>query len=303
MGIHKMSRPKAVRTDSTERIARHNHAPRLAAATAIGLIATAGTANAQTPSPLAEWQYSAGVLLERLFEPQRPAWQIEVGPGATVQPLYDGARRYHVMPGPSIDIRYRDLFFASTGEGVGVNLLDGPNWRAGIAISYDLGRRAADDSAHLSGLGNIGIAPEVKLFGEYVVSKDLPIVMRADVRRSIGGSNGWIGDLGVYMLLPGSSETFFWFAGPSVTFADGRYMSSWFGVNPAQSAQSGYRTYGTHAGLKSVGFGLSAIWNFRQHWYLSADAAIEQLTGSAARSPITQHATNGVFNLSIDYEF
>lgn len=298
-----MSHQSALQMDADRRIVRPPDAIRMSAALVAGLLATAGTARAQTPSPLAEWQYAAGVPLEQLFEPQRPDWQIDIGPGITVQPLYDGARRYHVVAGPSVDVRYRDLFFASTGEGIGVNLLAGPHWRAGVAISYDLGRRAADDAPHLSGLGNIGVAPEVKLFGEYVVSKSLPIVVRADVRRSIGGANGWIGDIGAYMPLPGSSEKFYWFAGPSLTFADGRYMSSWFGVNAAQSARSGYRTYDAHAGLKSVGFGVSAIWNFRRHWLLSTDAAIEQLTGSAARSPITQHATNGVITVSVDYEF
>jgi outer membrane scaffolding protein for murein synthesis (MipA/OmpV family) len=276
----------------------------LAAATVVaGSAVIVGAARAQTPSPLAEWQYSAGIPLETLYEPEKSPWRIRLGPAASVQPWYEGASRYHVIAGPSIDIRYRDWFFASTGEGVGFNVLNGPNWRAGVAVSYDLGRRAADDPGHLSGLGNIHPAPEIKLVAEYVVSKEFPLVLRADIRRNLGGSDGWIGDVGAYLPLPGSSPKFFWFAGPSLTFADARYMNAWFGVNRVQAAQSGYRSYSANAGLKSVGVGVSAAWNFREHWFVSGNAAIEQLVGSAAHSPITQRATNGVFNLALNYQF
>jgi outer membrane scaffolding protein for murein synthesis (MipA/OmpV family) len=275
----------------------------LAVALTVGSAAMTTRAGAQTPAPLSEWQYSAGVPLERLFEPQVPDWRIRTGAAFSLRPRYDGADRYQLVGGPSIDIRYRDLFFVSTGEGVGVNVLRGPNWRAGLAISYDLGRRAADDPGHLSGLGNINPAPEAKLFADYVVSKEFPLVLRADIRRTLGGSDGWIADLGAYMPLPGSSEKFFWFAGPNLTFADSRYMNRWFGVSPTQAAASGYPVYRANAGLKSAGAGVSAVWFFRKHWFMTADVAFEQLVDSAARSPISQVSTNGVFDFSLNYQF
>lgn len=269
----------------------------------IVLGAFATTARAQTPSPLAEWQYSVGLPLEKLFEAPTPDWQARLGVGVTVRPRYEGAASYHALVGPSIDVRYRGLFFLSTGEGVGVNLLRTTHWRAGMAITYDLGRRAADDSSHLSGLGNINPSPEAKLFAEYAVSKEFPLVIRADIRRNLGGTAGWIGDLGAYMPLPGSSEKFFWFAGPNVVFADGRYMQKWFGVSDTQALQSGYPRFNASAGIKSAGFGVSAIWFFQKHWFLTTDAGVQQLLGDAARSPITQKATNAVFDFSLNYQF
>ena len=89
-------------------------------------------ASAQTPSPLGEWQYSAGVPLQKLFEPNVSTWDISMGAAMTLQPRYAGSDRYRVMGGPTVDIRYRDLFFLSTGEGLGANVLRGPNWRGGI---------------------------------------------------------------------------------------------------------------------------------------------------------------------------
>ena len=278
-------------------------ASRLAFAGALFAAFASAPAHAQTPSPLAEWQYSSGILLEQMFEPKLPTWRIRIGPSASFQPRYDGSDRYHMLAGPSIDIRYRDRFFLSTGEGLGMNVLTGPNWRVGFAAAYDLGRRSADDLDHLHGMDNINPAPSLRLLGEYAISKSFPLVLRADLRRNFGGDNGWIGDLGAYMPMPGSSETFAWFAGPTMTIADSRYMNSWFGVNAAQSARSGYRQYDASAGIRSVGFGISASWTIKKHWIVSADGAFQQLVGAAAHSPLTQTRASGVFDLAVNYEF
>jgi hypothetical protein len=37
------------------------------------------TASSQTPSPLQEWQYSSGTVLEKLFEPNLPEWRVVLG--------------------------------------------------------------------------------------------------------------------------------------------------------------------------------------------------------------------------------
>ncbi len=263
----------------------------------------APAAHAQTPSPLAEWQYSAGIPLEKLYRGSESDWQVRLGVGATFEPRYPGADQYHTLVGPSFDVRYKDLAFFSTGEGLGVNVLQGTNWRASISAVYDLGRRGHDDPSRLNGLGNINPAPEMKLAAEYVVSKDFPLVLRTSLIRSFGGSNGWILDIGTYMPMPASSERFFWFAGPSVSFADSDYMNSWFGVNDQQAAASQYGHFHAHAGLVSAGFGITLIWFIDKHWFVTADGALKSLLGSAAESPIPQSKTNGVTDVSINYQF
>ena len=274
-----------------------------ALAVAACAFAAAPDVRAQTPSPLGEWQYSAGIPLQKLYQTQIPDWQARLGVGMTFAPRYDGSDRNRVLAGPSVDLRYKDLAFVSTGEGIGVNVLRGPNWRMSVAAVYDLGRRGHDDPSRLNGLGNINPAPAMKIAADYVVSRDFPLVFRAAVTRSFGGSNGWIADLGAYMPLPGSSEKFYWFAGPSVSFADSTYMNSWFGVNAQQAAASRYRQYGASAGLKSAGFGITMIYFVNKHWFVSADGALKRLLGSAARSPITQTKTGGVCDVSINYQF
>jgi outer membrane scaffolding protein for murein synthesis (MipA/OmpV family) len=261
------------------------------------------TAWSQTPSPLQEWQYSGGVILARLFEPNLPEWRAVLGTAAEVQPVYDGSRAYRLQGGPVINIQYRDIAFATTGEGVGVNFLRGDYYRVGAAIAYDFGRRARDDYTNLRGMGDISPAPVAKLFGSYVLSKKFPLVLRLDARQIVGGANGVVGDVGAYMPLPGSSKKFVMFAGPSITLATHRYLQSEFGVTPAQSLASGHPIFDPHAGTAAAGVGFSATRFITKHWLMNLDTAISKLKGSPDVSPVTERSTQRVIAVSVDYQW
>jgi outer membrane scaffolding protein for murein synthesis (MipA/OmpV family) len=256
---------------------------------------------AQTPSPLQEWQYSGGLILARLFQPDLPEWRTVLGTAAEVQPVYDGSRAYRLQGGPVINIQYRDIAFLSTGEGIGYNFLRGDHYRVGAAISYDLGRRVKDDYTNLHGMGDIPRAPVAKLFASYVLSKKFPLILRTDVRQLAGGANGTVGDVGVYMPLPGSSKKFVMFAGPSITLATHRYLQSEFGVTPAQSLASGHPVFDPHSGTDSVGVGFSATRFLTDHWLLNLDSALNRLKGPPDVSPITERRTQRVLALSVNY--
>lgn len=264
----------------------------------LSTIAFSNLSFAQTPSPLPEWTYSAGQLLRTNMSPTIPKWSVFTGLSAAYTPRYDGADEHHVLGGPTIEIRYRDVAFASTGEGIGVNLLRGKNHRAGVAMTFDLGRRAVD-SDDTNGLGNVNMSPELKFFGEYLF---FPVVLRADARRALGGHNGWIGDISAYMPVYGK-EKFFVFIGPSVTLADDQYMSRYFGVTPAQSSASGYPTYTAHGGLKSVNAGGSATWLMTDHWVMNVIAGGQRLLGDAADSPLSLDRIQYATTLTLGYQF
>jgi outer membrane scaffolding protein for murein synthesis (MipA/OmpV family) len=269
----------------------------------LGILAICAPARAQTPSPLAEWQYSSGIQLQRLFEPTVPTWQTELGLGAQFNPIYDGAGRYETEPGPVIDIRYKDIAFASTGEGIGANLFSFRHVRFGAAISYDLGRSPHVDGESLSGLGTIHPAPEIKIFADYTLAKWLPIDIRVDARKQLGATNGYIGDVGAYMPLPGSSAKFAWFAGPTVTVADNRYMNGYFGISNHQAAQTRYPRYKASGGFKSAGLGISAVYFVNPHVIISLNGAFDRLLGSAADSPINQTKYQAATTLAALYKF
>jgi outer membrane scaffolding protein for murein synthesis (MipA/OmpV family) len=287
---------------------------RLGALAALLLCALgSGAAWAQTPAPLQEWQYSAGIVLVHMFEPNIPDWRVQTGLAAEPRPAYEGARNYRTLAGPVIDVRYKDVYFASVGEGIGANLIRGDHYRAGVSLGYDLGRHESDDYGHLRGLGNIHVAPVVKFFASYVVSKEFPLIIRADARRYAGGADGWVGDVEAYMPLPGSSQKFVWFAGPSVTFADQRHMQRTFGVDESQSLASGYSVFSAHGGLNAAGFGITATRFLSSRWLINGSLAVNRLLGSAGDSPITQEKqrpdvaglalTGGALSVSVVYSW
>jgi outer membrane scaffolding protein for murein synthesis (MipA/OmpV family) len=261
-------------------------------------------ASAQTPSPLQEWQYSGGIILARLFQPDLPTFRTVLGAAADVAPLYDGASEYRTKGGPVINIHYKDIAFLSTGEGLGYNFLRGDHYQFGVAMAYDLGRKERDDLTNLHGMGDIGVAPVAKIYGSYVLSKKFPLILRVDARQFIGGAEGAIGDAGVYMPLPGSSKTFVMFAGPSITLATHHYLQTVYGVSPEQSLASGHPVYEIpHAGTAAAGVGFSATKFVTAHWLLNIDAAVSQIRGSAAQSPIVENRTQKTLAFSVDYQW
>ena len=257
-----------------------------------------GAASAQTPSPLGEWQYSAGIALKQRFDLHPPHWEKLIGFGGEMLPRFEGSDRYYFEPGPTIDIRYRNLAFFSTGEGLGINLLRNINYRAGVALTYDLGRQEGND-IRLRGLGNVSPAPELKFFGEYVF---FPLITRVDVRTGFGGHGGWIGDASAYLPVAGTDK-FFVFFGGSVTIADENYMQHNFGVDSVQAAQSHLPVYTPGGGLKAAGVGANATWIFHEHWFLDAVAAMSTLVGPAASSPTVDEKRQCAFSISLAYDF
>jgi outer membrane scaffolding protein for murein synthesis (MipA/OmpV family) len=271
------------------------------------LAALWGTAaSAQTPSPFPYWANSAGVVMMPLAGPP-PEWQTVLGGGLAVLPTYEGSHTYHMTPAPEIDIRYRDIAFISSGDGIGVNLLHGETYRAGVAISYDAGREH-NYGSRLAGTGNVDPTPELKLFAEayfkpFGDALPLPIAITADARQAAFGHQGLIGDLGVYAPIAGN-KTFDIFVGPSVTFADRESMQSYFGISaPHAAPQSIFPAYEAHGGVKDVSFGVSADYRFTDHWALHGDVAFERLMASAGNSPIVQEKSQLGAALTVGYTF
>lgn len=260
-------------------------------------------AQAQTPSPMQEWQYPGGIALQRLFAPKVPEWDVILGVATSANPIYSGASQYRAGVGPVINIRYRDRIFVATGEGVGVNVLAGKQYRVSVAAGLDLGRRMDWHYSTLHGLGDIPRAPFFKLAGTYILSKRLPVLLRADIRKIAGGASGIVGDLNFYSPLPGSSRKFVMFAGPSVTLADRKHLQTVYGVSERQAMLSGYAPYSTHGGFESAGFGFSATRFFTTHLLANGNLAVSELLGSPARSPIVERRTQLSLSMSVAYRW
>lgn len=262
----------------------------------------APAAYGQTPSPLQEWQYPGGAILQQLFGVPVPKWQRILGAAASVEPIYEGAHAYRFSGGPVINIRYRNIAFASVGEGLGLNLIHTKHLRAGVAVGYDVGRRSSSDY-HLHGLPDIDLAAVPKIFFEWAVAKHFPLILRTDVRRMIRSDDGYIGDVEAYVPLPGSSRRFVMFAGASYTFASQRHMQKSFGITLEQAHSSMLPVFLAHGGSDAEGAGFSATLFLTQHWLVNVDAAVERLLASASESPVTEQSVQRTFDLSTAYRW
>jgi outer membrane scaffolding protein for murein synthesis (MipA/OmpV family) len=259
---------------------------------------------AQTPSPLQEWQYSGGIILARLFEPDLPQWRVIAGGAAEVQPIYDGARAMKVSGGPDFNVYYKDEWYLTTGDGLGYNFVRGKQYQIGLGLTYDQGRTVRDDETNLRGMGDIYAAPVAKLDASVVLSKKFPMILRVSARQYIGGDQGAVGDASVYLPLPGSSKTFVMFAGPSITMATAHYMQVVYGVDQQQALDSGHPLYNiTRAGTTDAGVGFSATKFIGKHLLVNLDAALSQVRGTPAHSPLIEQRTQRVLALSFEYHF
>ncbi len=266
---------------------------------ALALALFSVTARAENPSPLPEWVYSAGVPLMPRFMDEIPTWQVILGGSVEVLPKYDGSHRYHLLAGPMFDIRYKQLAFLATGEGLGVNFFQNDWVRTGLAITYDLGR-SPELSHELNRLSDVNPSPEAKLFTELVL---FPLVLRVDVRKSMGGYNGWAGDFSVYMPVAGWKNRLFIFAGPAIAIGDHRYMGHYFGITPEDAEASGLPAFTPSGGVKNVSLGANATWLMGHHWFLNVVVAGDCLINDANRSPTTRNQVQGLAGFTVAYRF
>jgi outer membrane scaffolding protein for murein synthesis (MipA/OmpV family) len=272
---------------------------------ALAMLCSSGSALAQTPSPLGFWQFAAGEVLVPVEE--APKWRITIGPTYSLQPKYEGSQHYEFQPGINFEIRYRERLYLSTGEGLGYDIFRGRDYRAGLGITYDLGRPY--NTAELTGLNKVRSAPQFRMYGEYVLrpkmgGHEFPLILSLTMYRAIGGYDGFNADAGAYMPIAGSAEKrWFVFLGASANFADEDTLRAYFGVTPEESLRSGYRVYRPNNVFRSFGTGIDAGWYFTEHWVISGGVGSKWLAGEAKNSPYVFNKWQFSSNVSLGYTF
>lgn len=220
-------------------------------------------------------------------EPSGPPprdWTFDVGPGVVMAPWFEGGKYYRVLPVPNLDLRYqRDKFFISARDGVGATLFESSGFKIGPILRYRFPRNEWDGPG-LYGTGTVPFTVEGGGFLRY----DHPwFAAKIELRRGLGGSNGLVFDA----LLDGKlrlSESLFLSGGPRLSVTDATFNQAYFGINAAQSFNSGYAQYYPGAGLRGVGVGMSALWRINDKLSLVAFGSYNYLTDTAANSPLVQ---------------
>ncbi|MFK7954717.1 MAG: MipA/OmpV family protein [Lysobacterales bacterium] len=223
--------------------------------------------------------------------PQTTAgWQAEYGVGVIVNPDFQGADDYRVLPVPYIDLRYVDdkgvKYFANVPQGVGGWLVrqrsDTGDRRLdlGFALAPGFANRDEDD---IAGLEDFGPALEARGYVRYTQG---PWGLDATLAQAVAsGHEGFYADISASRRGT-AGRGGFWSFGPTIRMGDSTYNNALYGVTPAESAASGLPAYSAGSGIESVALqGLLSI-PVSKNWRWTAIVRGGQLLNDRGDSPV-----------------
>ena len=239
---------------------------------------------------------------------QRQGNVLTLGGGVDVAPRYSGSDKSRVSATQVVDYAMANGFFVSTTRGIGYGNSFG-NLDYNAALSYRAGRKDRDVSSDsiasgsddLRGMGDIkGSAIVVPGLG-YRVTDWLTVQLQAEVPVS-ERDNGEAVHFGIASPFYTSSKNALTLA-LTGSWGSSKYVQTYYGVNAAQSAASGFARHDAGSGLYAYSLNLDWTHKLTSRWSLLAAAGVTQLTGDAGDSPIVQRKTSPVGSLKVTYSF
>jgi outer membrane scaffolding protein for murein synthesis (MipA/OmpV family) len=242
----------------------------------------------QVSSGPSSWLESAGR--------QAAEWNLVLGGGFRVDSKFEGADDVQIMPIPWFKADFGP--YVTVGLlGLTINALDYKGLSVKARLGYDFGRDSDDDS-HLRGLGDIDGGAGLGLELAYDLE---PLEFKLSLDKTIGGSDGFSAKFGTAYSFP--FDNFMVSIGPSVTWADGNYMESYFGVTDRQSQRSGLPRFDADAGIKRIDFEVSGLYFIDDHWLVRGEVSLGYLVGDAADSPVSQRNLQPSTMFILGYQF
>jgi outer membrane scaffolding protein for murein synthesis (MipA/OmpV family) len=91
--------------------------------------------------------------------------------------------------------------------------------------------------------------------------------------------------------------------GAALSWANARYMQSYFGVSPEESQASGNPVYTPGSGLRDLSLGLGMNTDLGPRWVLAAGFGMARVLGPALDSPLTGHTHSWGVNAGLAWRF
>ena len=221
-----------------------------------------------------------------------------LGASLSFGPEYNGASRHTLKVRPLWAVRFGRIRIAtsggsallgfgreSAGPGASAQLIEGDNWRVGVALRIDSGRDSGNAKT-TRGLPNVKRTLRARLYANYSFTKDwnLGASLSQDVLGNDGGLTAGV-DLGWRFY---RNETPEWNTGMGLSAADAQNMRSYFGVPASAAAAIGKPAYAPGAGLRNLHFGVGFKHAMSKHWFVFGSAGASRLLGPAADSPLVE---------------
>lgn len=306
---------RALSNRSTARPPDGSPSPRtllLAGLALLLLLPNAATAQAESPAAAASSPQADDAASQAApAETPRAEWSGALGVNLSYRPEYDGGSRHAVVARPAIYLRY-GRFSLSSGasfaarrtddvvRGLGVDLVRGTRTRISLALRHDSGRQE-DESGALRGLGDVKATVRARVSARRQLDERWRVAASWTVD-AFGRGGGSFADLQLirdWALTPQTVAS----AAAAVTVGGRRYMRSYYGVNEAQAAASGYPVYEPGLGLRDVSLSGSVRTDLGEDWTLLVGGGLSRLLGPARASPLTTRVESWGLNAGLARRF
>ena len=211
-------------------------------------------------------------------------FRLRPGLGAKIQPEYPGAQSHEWAAYPTFSIARDDrpFGFGAADDSFGISLLSQGKFSAGPALAIEGSRKESEVGALV---GTVGTTVEAGAFAQVYATDSLRL--RTELRRGIGGHDGWVGHAAADQIWR-DGDRYLFSIGPRLVFSDARYQRAYFGVTPQASLASGLPVHRPSGGLHAVAVSSSMNLAVGGGWGLFGFARYERLVGDARRSPIVR---------------
>ena len=201
---------------------------------------------------------------------------------------------------PLLDYQWKNGWFAGTTNGLGVNLSQRPDMDYGLRLTADLGRDQSRSSA-LAGMGDISARPEIGGFFNYALNRQMALT--SSLRYGAGNNRqGLLLDVGAAYSRELAAQWRFGM-GVAATYANADYLQSYFGVDAAQAAASGYTVYTPGAGLRDVRVSASLTYRLNERTAITTAVSASTLQGDAGDSPLVRERNRVTGIVAVSYGF
>jgi outer membrane scaffolding protein for murein synthesis (MipA/OmpV family) len=220
-------------------------------------------------------------------------WTGSVGLGVGRQPTYVGSPNERTTPVPLLSMRYHHPIHGTLAfdpRGLSWTSPERAGLRVGVHVGFDLGREArgvgsdpfVTGDAGLRGMGDIESTAE----GGVLIGFG-PVTLSA--RKAIGdrGHAGLVADLSFDWSLD-LSEKMVLTLGAGTRWADQKYQQAYFGVTPAQAADSRFSSFTPAEGFVQGHVDIGLEYRFTEAWSAQLGATYSSLTEETRSSPLAE---------------
>lgn len=219
-----------------------------------------------------------------------------LGAGMAVTPRFQGADEYKAQPLPLIDVKY-GRFFAKVGDGIGVTIIETSTFTAGASVNWMQGY---DDDDVPEGVHGVDSALGARLFAS-ARFKGLVTTLAA-TQAVTEKERGLLLNVGVAYPIS-VTERFKITPSLGASWANGKYMNSYFGIDSSEAAASGLARYEPKGGFKDVTFRINANYRITDSISAVGSIGLTHLLAKAGDSPLVKRQTQPLGLVGMTYTF